>query len=98
MDKCIDSLGDAAVVLTLHAKSRLRQLEIAKEDRDKAAFTSHHGLLRFTRMPFEVRDTPGTFQLAMDVLMTKVNLQFALAYLDDIVIFSCTPDEHNDHV
>lgn len=40
----------------------------------------------------------GTFQRAKDVLLTKGKLQFALMYLDYIVIYSGTSDEHLDHV
>lgn len=43
-EKCIDSLGDATVFSTLDANSGYWQVEIEESDRDKTAFTSHHGL------------------------------------------------------
>lgn len=45
-------------------------------------------------MQFGLKNVLGTFQRAVDVLLTKVECQFALDYLDDIVIFSQTKDEH----
>lgn len=45
-------------------------------------------------MPSGLQNTPGTFQQAMHVILSTVKYQFALVYLDVIVIFSRTPDEH----
>lgn len=45
---------------------------LANEDRDKTAFHSHHGLFRFTRMPFRLENYPETFYRAMDVLLMNV--------------------------
>lgn len=49
-------------------------------------------------MPFGLKNALGTFQHAMNVLLTKVKLNFSLVYLDNIVVFSQTPDENIDHV
>lgn len=98
MDERIDSLGEATVFSTLDANGSYWQIEIEKSDRDKTAFTSPHGLYRFIRMPFGLRNAPGTFQRTMDVILSTVKWQFALVYLDDIVVFSRTPVEHIDHV
>lgn len=98
MEECINSLGDATMFSTLDATSGFWQAEIAEEDRDKTAFTPHHGLFRFNRTPFKLKNAPGTYQREMDVLLTKVKWQGALFYLDGIVIFLNTPDEHIEHV
>lgn len=50
-----------------------------------------------TRVPFELNNAPGMFQCAMSILLKKVKSQFALVYLDDVVIFSRTLDEHKEH-
>lgn len=49
-------------------------------------------------MPYALKNTPGKFQRAMNVLLTTVEWQFVLVNLDSIVIFSRTPDEHIDNV
>lgn len=73
-------------------------VKIAAEDRDKTKFASHHGLFRFIRMPSGLKNVPGTFLRAMDVILSSGKWQFALVYLDDMVLFSRIPDEHIDHV
>ena len=98
MDECIDSLGDAGIFSTLDANSGYWQVEIHPEDKDKSAFSSHFGLFRFTRMPFGLRNAPATFQRVMDVILSSVRWQFALVYLDDVIIFSRSVEEHFAHV
>lgn len=46
------------------------QVEIDKRDLYKAVFTSHQGLYRIIRMPFGRKNAPGTFQRAVDVILT----------------------------
>lgn len=61
-------------------------------------FTSRHGLYRFIRMPFGLRNPPGTFQLAMDVILSAVKGQIAFLFLDDIIVFLKFLEEHTVHV
>lgn len=89
MDKCIDSLDKAAIFSTLEEDdSEYWQVEIDKADYDESAFTSHHRLYRFIRMPFGLRIATGTYQRTMEVKLFVVKWQIALVDLDDIVIFS----------
>lgn len=71
MDKRRDSLGFATIFLTLDATCRYWQIGIAEENRDKPPFTSQNGLLRFTFMPFGIRNGPVTLQREMDVQFDK---------------------------
>lgn len=48
-------------------------------------------------MPFGFHGSPRTFQKTTDVTLSPLQLQFALIYLDDSIIFSRTPDEHIEH-
>ena len=59
MDECIDSLGDSQVFSTLDCNVGYWQIEIEEEDKDKTAFVTHHGLFRFKRMPFGLRNAPS---------------------------------------
>jgi transposase InsO family protein len=94
MDDCLDSLGTAQIFTTLDANCGYWQLEIPEEDRDKTSFISHMGTYRFSRMPFGLVNAPATFQRAMDVLLTPVLWRKAIVYLDDIIIFSSTVEDH----
>ena len=98
MDECIDSLGHAKVFSTLDANSGYWQTNIRPEDIPKTAFTTHHGLYEFVRMPFGLKNAPATFQRALDMILAGVRWQFALVYLDDVIVYSRTVDEHEEHV
>jgi Reverse transcriptase (RNA-dependent DNA polymerase) len=94
IDDCLDSLGSARYFSTLDANSGYWQINVSAEDMDKTAFTSHRGLYRFRRMPFGLKTAPATFQRAIDVILSTVRFQCALTYLDDIVIYSPTFEQH----
>lgn len=98
MDECIDLLRNASIISKLDARKGYWQVETANDYRDDSTFTSHHGLFWFTVMPSQLKHSPGTFQRSLYGLFTNVSEQFALVYLDDIVITLHTPEEHIDHV
>lgn len=87
-EELIESLGEAKVFFTLEANRGYWQIEIETVDRDKKAFTSHHGLFRFIQISFGMRKPPGNFQRTMDITLSTVKCQFDLVYLDDIVVFA----------
>ena len=88
MDECIDSLGSATVFSTLDCNSGYWQIPMAPKDMDKTAFISHYGLYRFRRMPFGLKNAPGTFQRIADIILASVKWQNALVYLDDVIVYS----------
>lgn len=49
-------------------------------------------------MPLELENAPSSFQRRLDVVLSAVNWQFALSYLEDIVVLSKSLDEHIEHV
>lgn len=60
-------------------------------------FTSHHYLFPFVRMPFVLKNDPGTFQRAIYVILSSVRWHRALVYLDDVVIFQMTAENQIEH-
>ena len=98
MDECIDSLGYSKIFTTLDAFSGYWQMKVAKEDRHKTAFTCHAGTYQCVRMPFGLTNAPATFQRGLDIVLTKFKWKTCLVYLDDVIIFSNTVEEHIDHV
>jgi Reverse transcriptase (RNA-dependent DNA polymerase) len=94
IDDCLDSLGEARYFTTLDANCGYWQIDVNEKDREKTAFTSHKGLYQFKRMPFGLMTAPATFQRAIDVVLSSVRFQCALTYLDDIVIYSPTFEQH----
>lgn len=73
-------------------------MEVDPRDREKTAFTCHRGLFQFTRMPFGLVGAPATYQRLMDRVLGDARWHYALAYLDDVVVYSRTFDEHLRHL
>ena len=94
IDDCLDSLGEAMVFTTLDANAGYWQISVAPEDRDKTTFTCHSGTYRYLRMPFGLRNAPATFQRALDIILSGVRWQTCLIYLDDVIVFSKTKEQH----
>ena len=72
-------------------------MEIEKEDKPKTAFqVGTLGFYEFHRTPFGLCNAPATFQRLMEMCMGDMNLRDCLVYLDGIIIFSSTFQEHID--
>ena len=94
IDDTLDSLQEAKFISTLDLRSGYWQVEMDKESREKTAFVTHKGLFEFNVMPFGLMNAPATFQRLMDVVLAGVKWQCCLVYLDDVVIFSPTFEQH----
>ena len=62
----------------------------------KTAIITPFGLFEFTHMPFGLRNAAQTFQQFIDEVLR--DLHFSYAYIDDVLIASSTPEEHNKHL
>lgn len=78
---------DATIFLPLDANRRYWKIEISRENSDKTAFGPYHGPFFIIRLPFGLGNTPGTFQIEIDVILSSVKWQFALVCLDDLPFF-----------
>ena len=68
-----------------------------KQPKEKTTFTTPFGLYQFKRMAFGLQGAPATFQMMMDKLLDGLG-SFTNAYLDDLVIYSSTWEEHLQHL
>lgn len=84
------TLKAACYFSTLDMAAGYWQIPLAEEDKKKTAFTTHTGLYEFNVMPFGLCNTPAAFQR----LMGGIKWTVALVYLDDVVLFSSSFDEH----
>ena len=98
MEDCLDSLGDCKYFTTLDCNSGFWQIPIAEEDRYKSAFTCHAGKYQWKRMPFGLCNAPATYQRSIDILLSGFKWKSCLVYLDDIIIYSRSFDDHLSHV
>ena len=92
------SLSGAQVLSSLDALSGFTQLELAEEDIEKTAFRTHRGLFQFKRLPFGLRNGPSIFQRVMQSILAPYLWIFCLVYIDDIVIYSKSYEEHLLHL
>ncbi|CAF0842311.1 unnamed protein product [Adineta steineri] len=94
VDDTLDSLNEAKYISTLDLRSGYWQVEIDPNSRSKTAFITHRGLYEFLVMPFGLSNAPATFQRLMDVVLAGIKWQSCLVYIDDIVVFSPTFEQH----
>ncbi|GBG88228.1 hypothetical protein CBR_g46795 [Chara braunii] len=82
----------------LDLKSGYHQIEIQPRDRYKTVFKTRYGHFEWTVMPFGLTNAPTTFQAAMTTEFRNLLDRTVLIYLDDILVYSRTLDEHLDHL
>ena len=92
------SLSGSQVLSLLDALSGFTQLELAEEDIEKMAFRTHRGLFQFKHLPFGLCNGPSIFQRVMQGILAPYLWIFCLVYIDDIVIFSKSYEEHLVHL
>ena len=93
----IENLGSANYISKLDLTKGYWQIPLSQESRDKTAFRTPHGLYEFTVLPFGLKTAGVTFTRMMDTML-KGTEGFAVAYLDDVVIYSVTYEEHLKHL
>ena len=83
---------------SLDVLSGFTQLELDPHDVEKTAFRTHRGLFQFKRMPFGLRNGPSIFQRVMQNILSPYLWLFCLVYIDDIVVYSKSYEDHIDHL
>ncbi|MCA9766889.1 MAG: hypothetical protein KC455_10785, partial [Carnobacterium sp.] len=98
IQEVLDALAGAKIFSRLDALSGYHQVAVAEEDIEKTAFACKEGIYEFLRMPFGLVNAPATFQRIMDQTLAKELWKFVVVYLDDVIIFSKTVEEHREHL
>ena len=98
IDESLDSLAEMKYFSTLDLASGYWQIGLDEDAKMKSAFCTPNGLYQFKVMPFGLTNAPATFQRLMERILTGLHWQTCLVYIDDIIIFSETFDEHIDHL
>lgn len=94
----LSALSGAQVLSLLDALAGFTQLEFSDQEIEKTAFRTHLGLFQFKRMPFGLRNGPSIFQRVMNGILAPYLWLFALVYIDDIVVYSTSYEDHIDHL
>ena len=91
----LDCLDGATIFTSLDLQSGYWQVEITEDSKPLIAFTvGHLGFYECVWMPFGLTNAPATFQQLMETRLGEVHLKWCIIYLDDIIVFSKTPEEH----
>ncbi|XP_067309059.1 uncharacterized protein [Pseudorasbora parva] len=94
IEESLDALTGAKWFSTLDLASGYNQVPVVERDKEKTAFCTPFGLFEYNRMPFGLCNAPGTFQRLMERIFGDQRFQSLLLYLDDIVIFSGSFEQH----
>ncbi|GBG74849.1 hypothetical protein CBR_g19362 [Chara braunii] len=98
IDDLLERLGGAKYFSKLDLKSEYHQIEIQPRDRYKTAFKTRYGHFEWIVMPFGLTNAPATFQAAMTTKFRDLLDCSVLIYLDDILVYSRSLDEHLKHL
>jgi hypothetical protein len=98
IEDCINRLGNAKHLTTLDLTSGYWQMRVAPQDIPKTAFNTRYGKYEFLVMPFGLTNAPSTFQMLMNQILRPYIDKFVLVYLDDIMVYSNSLDEHKHHL
>ena len=97
IDDILSLLGNARYFTALDLKSGYWQVQLDEDSKEKTAFACHRGLFQFNVMPFGLSNAPAVFQELMNIVLQGCE-DFAMAYLDDVLIFSKDPKDHLHHI
>ena len=95
MQETMESMVGARHFSCMDLKSGFWQVKMAEESRQYTAFTvGSMGMYEFLRMPYGLCNAPTMFQCLMQNCLGELNLMYAQIYLDDVIVYSKTEEEH----
>ena len=95
MQETMESMVGARFFSMMDLKSGFWQVKMAEKSQQYTTFTvGSMGIFEFLRMLYRLCNAPATFQRLMQNCLGELNLMYALIYLDDVIIFSRTEEEH----
>ena len=98
IEKAMDCLTGARYFSTLDLASGYHQIAVEEADKHKTAFITPFGLFEWERLPFGLSGVPACFQRFMQHLFSDKLFEILIIYLDDLLIFSKTFEEHLQHL
>ena len=94
VDEVLDSLGDACYFTTLDLASGYWQIPMEPNDMEKTAFCTRQGNFEFRVMPMGLVNASYTFQKMMQLVLSGLQWQICMVYLDDVIVYSKSFAQH----
>ena len=98
IDEIFDRLQGAQYFTSLDLRSGYYQIRMKDSDVPKTCIRTRYGSFEFLVMPFGLTNAPSTFQAVMNDVFREYLDEFVMVYIDDILIFSRTAEDHLRHV
>ena len=98
IDNILSQLGNAKFFSALDLSSRFHQISMDSDSKKYTAFSTPQGHFHYNRMPFGLRNAPATFQRMMDTALRGLLNKYCFVYLDNIIIFGSTIQQHTEQL
>ena len=98
IDDLLDRLHGAKYFTKIDMASGYHQVRLAEKDIHKSAFRTRYGHYEYIVLPFGMTNAPATFMRLMHEVFMPLLDKWVIVYLDDILVFSKTAEEHVEHV
>ena len=98
IDDLFDRLRGAGVYSKINLRTGYHWLRVREADIPKTTFRKRYGHFKFTMMPFGLTNAPAAFMDLMHRVFQPYLDQFVVVFVDDILIYSQSKEEHEDHL
>jgi hypothetical protein len=98
IEDLFEQMKGASVFSKIDLRSGYHQLKIQESDISKTAFRTRYGLYEYTMMSFELTNAPAYFMYLMNKVFMEYLDRFVVVFIDDILVFSKTMEEHEEHL
>ena len=97
IDSILAQVGNCKYLSKLDLLKGFHQVPVDEDTKQLTAFSCMQGKFQYKVMPFGLKNAPATFQLLMQAVLRGIE-SYSLAYIDDVIIFSATFEDHITHI